>query len=93
MYEATGEKPVELERLQSMDCPYDCFHVWTVFQALCTTRSSNGFGPNPITYQEIIAYMQCGGIWLDSEEIDILKQIDVIYMDKMNAFLSKKMSK
>lgn len=93
VYEATGEKPAELERLQELECPYELFHVWVVFQTLCATRSSNGFGPNPLSYQEILAYMQCGGIELDDEEIEILKQIDIIYMDKMNDFLTKKMNK
>ena len=75
VYEATGVVPPELHRLQSSDCPYSLYHVWVVFTHLSATRSSNGFGPNPITYQEIESYLNLGGIELTSDEVDILKNI------------------
>ena len=90
VYEATGVVPPELHRLQSGECPYSLFHVWVVFTHLSATRSSNGFGPNPITYQEIESYLNLGGIELTSDEVDILKQIDILYLNKVNKKLAKK---
>lgn len=90
VYETTGIKPKELEILQEQECPYEFFHIWLAFQALSTTRSNNGFGPDPITYSEIAAYMQCMEDELSSEDIEILKQVDLIYLSKISKKLSKK---
>lgn len=90
VYETTGVKPKELEVLQEQDCPYEFFHIWIAFQALSATRSSNGFGPNPITYNEIMSYMCCMGDDLSSDDIEILKQVDLIYLSKISKKLSKK---
>ena len=88
VYNATGIKPKELEVIQNTDCPYDVFHIWIAFMDLSATRTSNGFGHNPITYQEILSYMLTRDISLESEEVEILKHIDILYLNKMNNKIS-----
>ena len=88
VYNATGIKPKELEELQNTDCAYDVFHIWTSFMDLSATRTSNGFGPNPISYQEILSYMLTRDVSLDSEEVEMLKHIDILYLNKMNSKIS-----
>ena len=92
VYQATGEMPPELIKIQSIDCPTECYPIWLAFMDLCSTRSSNGMGPNPISFQELDAYIRLTDNLYDltADDIDILKQIDVIYLNKVSKKLSKK---
>lgn len=47
-----------------------------MFIELHNCRSSNGFGVNPINYQEIYAYAQLYSLQLEEWEIGLIKRFD-----------------
>lgn len=75
----TGITPKELENL--LECPEMMVFVWQYFLDLHNTRSSTGFGVNPITYQEIKAYSSIMGIQLDEWEVRVIKRLDHIALE------------
>lgn len=76
---ATGQIP---EDLRSLDCPDLFVHVWQWFHQLSNTRSSNGFGQNPITYVEIAAWSKLTQNYPDVIEIAAIKALDASYLNK-----------
>jgi hypothetical protein len=61
--------------------PVSCYHLWKMFLDLNAARSSNGFGSNPLAYQEIYAYCQLYDIQLDEWELDVLRKFDNVVME------------
>ncbi len=60
-----------------------------MFLDLDQTRSSSGFGTNPITYTEIANYCLLQGIDITSEEVDVIRALDSHSM----SYMAKKMKK
>lgn len=79
MWRQTGRKPKELDNLQEL--PENCYLVWKYFTDLHHSRTSNGFGHNPISYTEMNAYFSLHSIDVSSEEIDIIKKLDYTYLE------------
>lgn len=63
-----------------------------MFIDLHSSRGSNGFGINPISYQEIKAYSDLYSLPLDIWEIELIKGIDRVYM-KVQSEESERKSK
>lgn len=70
------ESPTEFPRLLS--------HVWSAFISLSNSRTSGFSGPNPITYEQILAWKQVTEYPLQSWEADAIKRLDKVYMGVYN---------
>ncbi len=55
--------------------------VWGWFNDLCRTRTSNGFGPNPISFSEIEAYARLYRWPLEPRHVDTIMAMDRVWMD------------
>lgn len=79
-YRQTGVMPEELA--DEPDLPYLAAHVWYYFLELHRTRSSNGFGENPLSYAEIECWCRLTGIVLEQWELQALVGIDGAYLQE-----------
>lgn len=77
-----GRKPSELENL--IELPQSCLHVWKWFCDLHTSRSFNGFGPNPLNYTEIKNYFDLIDISPEEWELKLIKKFDMEAMDSIS---------
>ena len=73
----TGSIPEEYE---SLPIPELFNHVWSWFIELSRTRSSSGFGANPLNYNEILAWSQLTGVVPNSIEVTAIMALDLAYM-------------
>jgi hypothetical protein len=74
VWKQTGHKPKELENLTEI--PSSCIEVWQWFLQLNETRSSNGFGFDPIGYGDICAFFQLIQIVPEMWELDLIRGLD-----------------
>lgn len=58
--------------------PLELVHIWGVFTDLRNAAGSSGFGPAPITYQEIDAYSRLMQIEFEPWEVELFKELDVL---------------
>ncbi len=58
------------------ELPESCTQVWRWFIDLNNSRSSNGFGVNPISYSDIKAYIDLIGVEIEDWELQLIKQLD-----------------
>jgi hypothetical protein len=75
VWRQTGVKPKELDEL--CELPESCSQVWSWFTDLSSSRSSNGFGINPLAYSEIKAYFDLMQIEPLEWELRLLKRFDL----------------
>lgn len=59
-------------------------HVWSAFISLSSSRTSGFSGPNPITYEQILAWKQVTEQPLEAWEAEAIKRLDIIYMGVAN---------
>jgi hypothetical protein len=74
VWRQTGVKPKELEDV--VELPESSFQVWKWFIDLHNSRTSNGFGVNPISYTEIKAYFDLIDIKPEEWEVTLIKLFD-----------------
>lgn len=89
-------KPYQQALKQIEDEPRipDCaLHVWEWFWELHSSRSSNMNGPEPLYFREIEAWNCMKQMEIGPIEIDILKQLDMTYINHVNSKLRKEMNK
>lgn len=55
--------------------------VWHYFLALHSTRTSNGFGANPITFTEMKNYFDLIQVEPEEWEIELIKRFDNAVLD------------
>jgi hypothetical protein len=55
-------------------------YLWQYFIQLSNVRTSNGFGPNGISFAEIYAWQQLTGQSLDCWELDVVLQLDQLFL-------------
>jgi len=70
--------------------PPELGHVWAAFNRLSRRRGSNGFGPNPIGWPEIDAFMRRTGVKLVPFEIEIIEDFDDLFRAECAKALSDK---
>lgn len=68
--------------LELIECPTYLKDIWFAFLQLNSKRTSNGFGINPITYQDVLAYCQLKGVYLNPYEVDLIMQLDNICLEQ-----------
>lgn len=54
-------------------------YVWRAFLRLHGRRGSNGFGPNPISWPDIDAFVRQSGMRLAPWEIEIIEELDDLF--------------
>jgi hypothetical protein len=59
-----------------LELPTSCEHVWKWFLDLHSSRTSNGFSPDPITYHDMYSYFTLLGMYPEEWELDLLRLID-----------------
>lgn len=77
VYKQTGRPPKELE---GPDIAEWALYLWEWFRELSAGRGSTGFGPAPLTYSEIKAWMDMKKITIEPWELTILKRLDSVYL-------------
>jgi hypothetical protein len=82
---AVAEEILEKEE----ELPWPVEYLWAYFTELNLSRGSGGFGPGPILYSEILAWMSCTGVWLNPWEIRAIKEVDAKFMEVTYARLSR----
>jgi hypothetical protein len=55
--------------------------VWKYFNELANARTSNGYGPNPISYTEINAWNDLMQSYVSPFEVEIIKRLDITYLN------------
>ena len=60
--------------------PADGAHVWAWFLELSAGRGSNGFGPNPISYLDLLAWSTLTGTITRPAEIEAIMAVDRAWM-------------
>jgi hypothetical protein len=74
VWEQTGQRPRELDNLAEL--PTSCYECWSWFLNLNESRTSNGFGFNPISYSDIDAFFRLRKIIPEQWEVDLIKRLD-----------------
>ena len=74
----TGKRPKELDDL--VELPDFARYVWQYFLALNAKRGG-GFGPSPLTYQEMQAYFTLNQIQVEPWEIQLIDLLDRVAME------------
>ena len=59
-------------------------HIWSWFLEVSSSRSSNGFSLNPISYSEIESWSRFAGITIESWELKALKRIDLEFLNSQH---------
>lgn len=92
VWKQTGIKPRELEDL--LEIPRSCYECWSWFLELNESRSSNGFGMNPLSYSDTDAFFRLKQVLPEIWEIDLLRRLDrevlSVYAKKQKADSAKK---
>ena len=78
-----GRPVKELENL--IQLPVSMQQVWLYFMELHNSRSSNGFGVNPISYSDIKSYFELHDIVPSEWEIKLIKQLDIVVLNIISA--------
>lgn len=60
--------------------PEGADYLWRAFQRLSGRRTNNGFGQNPLTWQEIDAFVRLSGVALAPWEIEVIERLDGLYL-------------
>lgn len=77
VWEKTGERPPELV---DVDLPDMVHHVWDWFIKLSKRRVMGAMAPNPITYQDILAWSFLTGADPTPFEVDCILEVDQAWL-------------
>jgi hypothetical protein len=73
----TGIRP---KRLEGPEFPVLLSHIWSAFVACSKGRTGGFSGANPLPYESIKAWMELTGTPLNPREVELVKELDVIYI-------------
>jgi len=78
-------KKKEIQELLDMpDLPEEFLSAWMAWAELNVSRSNNGYGPNPLSFSEIKAFVELTGTLLLPYEIKGIRVIDTAFMKAYN---------
>jgi hypothetical protein len=80
IWDQTGVKP---EELKDVECPDSIKYVWGYFIELHNSRGTGAMAPNPISYQDILAWVQLTDKELTPFEIDCLTSLDSLWLSNL----------
>lgn len=69
-----------LEDLDGPPFPSGMVELWLSFLSISFGRTSGFNGPNPISYPDILAWLELTGNTLSPREVETLKMIDSVYI-------------
>lgn len=69
----TGRRPAELD---GPELPADGSHIWAWFLELSVGRGSNGFGPDPISWLDVLAWTVLTRTIARPAEIEAIMALD-----------------
>lgn len=81
----TGRRPAALDGPM---LPADGAHVWASFLELSAGRGSNGFGPNPISWLDLLAWRMLTGVIVRPAEIDAIMALDRAWLARQTTAAS-----
>lgn len=68
------------EELRVPPLPPCLTYLWNIFCRLSSRRTSNGFGPNLITYLDIDAFQRVTRFNLTAWEVEMIETVDRLYL-------------
>lgn len=77
----TGITPEQLSPVEVGD---ELAYIWKYFISMNRRRTSSGFGPNPISSLELIAWANNHGIPLNPFEVEVLDSIELEFLKAAN---------
>ncbi|TYG33319.1 hypothetical protein FW755_12395 [Lonepinella koalarum] len=80
IWQQTGVKPVELDNVPPSSAVH---YLLDIFYRLSIARQM-GMATNPILYSEILAWSNLTEWRLSQWEIDVIKQLDLIWLNTQN---------
>lgn len=86
-------KGIQLVEDDELEPPAHLRHVWEWFIELHGRRSSAGYGPNPISYQDLQAWSLLTGSRPRTVEVAMIVAVDDVYMAQVLKQLEKQNSK
>ena len=86
VYESSGGKVKDPLLDKEVLIPIEGQYIFELFWRLRACIGGSGFGPNPISNMEIMAWMLNMGVNLSPGEIRTIQKLDSVYMD----YVSKK---
>jgi hypothetical protein len=63
------------------ELPLEALHVWDWYREIELGRTSNGFGPNPLTYLEIRSWAELTGHTLRVSEVRMIVLLDQLWRE------------
>lgn len=88
VWKTTGRKPPELE--PPCELPEVFYEPWSLFLRLNSKRTSNGFGPNSLSYTELKSFFDLINYQPDAWELDMIERFDDIAMQVYSEQAAKK---
>jgi hypothetical protein len=70
------------EQLKQADLPHCMVYLWSCFGEMSAGRQYNEFGPMPLQYSEIWAWIRLTKIELDNWELSVIKRIDSLFLSE-----------
>ena len=77
----TGKTP---QALIGPQFPTLVSHIWSAFVSLSKARSVGFSGPNPISYQDIKAWLELTNQTLSSRDVESIIKLDAIFLRNQN---------
>lgn len=87
-----NKEAVQKIEVEEPELPPSCIQVWNYFMLLNASRTSSGFGVNPISHQEMLAFFTLEQTIPEPWEIDAIRMFDGVAL-KQIAENSKKKEK
>lgn len=63
--------------------PHVVVYLWRIFRRLSNRRGGTGAGPAPISWEAIRAFQHLTGTALAPWEVEIIEELDAIYLSEM----------
>jgi len=79
IWKQTGVKPSELDNIPELPSVY--IYCYEIFSDLSRRRTNSGFGMNPLSFAEILAYKELLQIDLEIWEVKIILLLDEWLLD------------
>lgn len=61
--------------------PLGLMYLFEIFVELSGTRTSTGFGVNPISYAEMVSWCMLTNVVLEHWEVALIRQVDAAYLE------------
>lgn len=77
----TDERRQELvQQLALPPFPHSLDYLWRAFHRIRRRRGGNGFGPSPIEWADIDAFVRLSGVRLAGWEVEVIEALDEVWL-------------